>query len=125
MPRRRNIDRRIAMSGVQVLQIMRKLDKIEAKLDRNFLMEIRMATELDDLEAKLAANTNAGDAMMALLDTIKAQLDAAGTDPARLSALSAKLADNSDRWTAATLKDTPAAAQAPVVSPPVGEQPAG
>lgn len=107
------------VTEVQYLRVMRKLDKIERKLERSFTMETMMSKELDDVEAKLAANTNAGDAMMTLLDTIKADLDAAGVDATRLAALSASLDANSARWAAATLKDTPAAAQAPEVSPPV------
>lgn len=64
---------------------------------------------LDDLTANVTANTSAVNSAIALLQNLKAQLDAAGTDPAKLKALSDTLGANDAALAAAVTANTPAA----------------
>ena len=70
---------------------------------------VEMAGELDALEQEVGSISTVSDSVIALLDGIKAQLDAAGTDPARLSALTAALAAKRQALADAVVRDTPAA----------------
>lgn len=67
-----------------------------------------MAGELDTLAVDVAKNTDVEASAAIVLDNIKALLDAAGTDPAKLSALSAQLGTSRDNLAAAIARDTPA-----------------
>jgi len=68
-----------------------------------------MAGELDALTAQVDSNTSVIESAITLIQNIKAQLDAAGTDPAKLAALSATLASEDDKLAAAVAANTPAA----------------
>ncbi len=68
-----------------------------------------MAGELDTLTAQVASNTSVIESAITLIGNIKALLDAAGTDPAKLAALSATLASEDDKLAAAITANTPAA----------------
>lgn len=74
----------------------------------NQRLEAIMAA-IDDLTAQVAANTSVIESAITLLGNIKALLDAAGTDPAKLAALSATLAAEDDKLAAAVVANTPAA----------------
>lgn len=89
--------------------------------------EIRtMSTQLAALQAQVAENTTVIGSALTLIQGLRAQLDAAGTDPAALAALSASLKATDDALAAAvaantTAAPTPAAAPAVAASdvPPV------
>lgn len=68
-----------------------------------------MAGELDTLTAQVGANTSVIESAITLIQNIKALLDAAGTDPAKLAALSATLGSEDDKLAAAVVAGTPAA----------------
>lgn len=70
-----------------------------------------MAT-LDDLVTKVTALTAVDDSVVALLQDLKTRLDAAGTDPAKLQALSDSIATQTQRLADAVTANTPAAASA-------------
>ena len=67
-----------------------------------------MANELDELTTRVTASGDATDSAVLLLNGLKAQLDAAGTDPVALKALSDALGTNTDELAAAILANTPA-----------------
>lgn len=101
MPRRRSFDdRRIAMSGVQVLLLMRKLDKIESKLDRVLIMERQMATKAD-FDAAMAALgdgiTDLGTDVQAVLDKLSAGQQAGGLSQADLDSAVTTLTGVTDK----------------------------
>lgn len=64
---------------------------------------------LDEITANVERIETVGDSMKELLISIKAALDAAGTEPVALAALSASLGAKADEWVAATIANTPAA----------------
>lgn len=64
---------------------------------------------LDTLTAEVARNTTVEQSAITLLQGLKAQLDAAGTDPVALKALSDQLGTNDDALAAAVAANTPAA----------------
>lgn len=71
-------------------------------------LEANMAA-LDDLTTAVSRNTDVVASALVLINGFKAQLDAAGTDPAKLAALSASLATSDDALAAAVAANTPAA----------------
>lgn len=64
---------------------------------------------LDDLTAQVAANRTVIDSALALINGIAARITAAGTDPAKLSALTSDLKSEDDALAAAVTANTPAA----------------
>ncbi len=68
-----------------------------------------MSAQLDDLTAKVAATKTVAQSAIVLLQGLKAQLDAAGTDPVALKALSDSLADTDQKLADAVTANTPAA----------------
>ncbi len=73
--------------------------------------ETTMAT-IDDVKAKVTAQTTVIGGAVTLLKELKAKLDAAGTDPVKLQALSDEIGANTDSLAAAVIANTP------VVPPP-------
>lgn len=69
--------------------------------------EVKMAGELDQLATDVAKNADVEASAAQTLDQIKALLDAAGTDPAKLAALSTQLGTSRDALAAAIARDTP------------------
>lgn len=84
---------------VEVLHLLRSIQ----------IQESKMATDLTALTAAVARVTDVEQSAITLLQGLKAQLDAAGTDPVALKALSDKLGTDSDSLAAAVLANTPAA----------------
>jgi phage shock protein A len=76
-----------------------------------------MASELDDLTAKVTENADVTQSAITLLNGLKEQLDAAGTDPAALAALSQALGSSSSALADAVAANTPAAPNAPEQQP--------
>lgn len=68
---------------------------------------VNMAGELDKLTQDVAEIGTAVDSAIALLQGLKAALDAAGTDPAKLAALSAELDAKTEALAAAIVANTP------------------
>ena len=66
-----------------------------------------MAGEVAKLEQDVADQTTVIQSAITLLQNIKALLDAAGTDPAKLAALSAAIEANSSALAAAVVANTP------------------
>lgn len=67
-----------------------------------------MTNELDLLKERVTASGDATDSAVLLLKGLKEKLDAAGTDPVALKALSDALGANTDELAAAILENTPA-----------------
>lgn len=78
------------------------LQKIQERLNT-------MAQELDDLKVKVAANGTVIGSAITLLQGLKAKLDAAGTDPAALKALSDSLGSQDTALADAITQNTPSA----------------
>lgn len=92
-----------------------------ASLAQFIIKEIQiMSQQLADLQAQVAANNTVVGSALTLIQGLRAQLDAAGTDPAALAALSASLKATDDALAAAVAANTPAtpvAPPAPVATP--------
>lgn len=67
-----------------------------------------MSQELDDLTAEVAAATTINQSALTLIQGLAAQIAAAGTDPAKLAALTASLRSSEDALSAAVTANTPA-----------------
>lgn len=68
---------------------------------------------LDDLTAQVASNRTVIDSALVLINGIADRIAAAGTDPAKLAALTADLKSEDDALSAAVASNTP-----PVPAPP-------
>ena len=97
-------------------KLHKKLDKITDMLDQllsgqtKLTKEIQdMAGELDGLTSQVAANTDAEASAVLLLGQLHDLIVAAGTDPAKLSALTTQLSASKDALAAAIVANTPAA----------------
>ena len=93
-----------------------QLDRIERGVlailhSQNFIihMELKMSKELDDLTAEVAQDTTIEASAVTLIQGLVAQITAAGTDPAKLAALTASLTTSSTALAAAVAANTPAA----------------
>lgn len=83
-------------------EVKRLLNLIINKIDK-------MANELDTLTAEVSETATVIDSAVVLLKGLKAALDAAGTDPAKLAALSASLDSKQTELATAISENTPAA----------------
>lgn len=86
----------------ELVQIKTLLQQIKQEIKN-------MAGELDDLKTKVAKNTEVVDSAITLLQGLKAKLDAAGTDPVALKALSDELGTKDQQLADAVVANTPAA----------------
>ena len=86
--------------GVQELkqQVLAKLEEMKGEI---------MAA-IDDVQAKVEAQTTVIGSAVTLLNQLKALLDAAGTDPIKLAALSSLIGNNTDALSTAVVANTPA-----------------
>ena len=87
----------------------KKLDTILNLLQSVVQKENQMAGELDALTAEVTANTDAEASAVILLGQLHDLLVAAGTDPAKLQALTDQLSTSKDALAAAVVANTPAA----------------
>lgn len=95
-------------------ELMAKLDKIAAFLQTFEGMTMSALTDLQDAVTK---EDTVIDGAVTLLTGLKAKLDAAGTDPAALKALSADIGAKTQALADALVANTPAAAPpAPAVA---------
>lgn len=67
----------------------------------------KMAADLTTLEQEVSENSDAIASAVTLLQGLKAALDAAGTDPVKLKALSDQLSAQTDSLAAAVVANTP------------------
>lgn len=86
-----------------------KLDSIIALLGALVARETIIMQELDDLTQQVQATDDAEQSAIALINGIAARIDAAGTDPKALKALTASLKSKTDELAAAVVANTPAA----------------
>jgi len=91
-----------------------RLDVVLNALFHVLLLEYHIMDMLDDLTAKVENNGSVIDSAIVLLRGLKSKLDACGTDPVKLAALSASLGQK-----------TTALADAVVANTPVGTTPPG
>ena len=85
------------------------MDQLNRILDAINQMGMKMANELADLTTQVQeTNTVIGSAVV-LIQGLKSALDAAGTDPVALKALSDSLAASDSALAAAVVANTPAA----------------
>ena len=86
---------------------------VENQLDRILkaihILEIKLASELDELTLKVAETKTVTESAIVLLQGLKAKLDAAGTNPVALKALSDSLAASGTALADAVVANTPAA----------------
>jgi len=68
-----------------------------------------MGKEYDDLVAQVKASDDVADSALILINGFAARLAAAGTDPAKLTALQTDLKSHADALAAAVVANTPAA----------------
>ncbi len=66
-----------------------------------------MSKELDDLTAEVAAETTIDQSAVALINGLAAQITAAGTDPAKLAALTTQMKTQSGDLAAAITANSP------------------
>lgn len=70
---------------------------------------LTIMTDLTELEAAVAKDTEVDQSAITLLNGLKAALDAAGTDPEKLKALSDKIGSSTKALADAVVANTPAA----------------
>jgi hypothetical protein len=99
----------------------RKLDTILEMLTAQKGKEDIVMADLSQLTAQVEANTTVVESAITLIGGLKSALDAAGTDPVALKALSDSLAAEDTKLAAAIQANTPAAPPAP--APPPAEPP--
>ena len=84
-------------------------DQLNRILDAINQLGIKMATALEDLTAQVTQTNTVIDSAIVLIQGIKAALDAAGSNPVALKALSDSLAASDAALAAAIVANTPAA----------------
>ena len=98
----------------------RKLDRVlalvETLVELHHLERLTIMSALEDLTAQVAATVTIEASAVQVIAGIADQIKAAGTDPAKLAALSSELNASAAKLAAAISANTPAA---PPVAPPV------
>ena len=91
----------------------RRSARVERKVDLILKLLLEgmniMSAELDALSAQVAASATVEASAITLIQGLAAQIAAAGTDPAKLSALTASLNASATALAAAVSANTPAA----------------
>jgi hypothetical protein len=87
----------------------RKLDQILARLGILEQQEHTIMKELDTLTTEVKASTDVEQSALVLINGIAARLEAAGTDPVALQALTDSLKASREALAAAVVANTPAA----------------
>lgn len=90
----RENDRRVLNQILAIVQAMQKGD-------------LKMSAELDALTAQVAQNTTIEESAVTLITGLAAQITAAGTDPAKLAALTTSLNTSAKDLAAAIAANTP------------------
>ncbi len=84
-------------------------EQVLAKLEVLKIQGETIMATIDDVKAKVTAQTTVIGGAVTLLKELKAKLDAAGTDPVKLQALSDEIGANTDALAKAVVDNTPAA----------------
>jgi hypothetical protein len=97
-------------------EVLSRLDAIDRKLDLILKREEYIMSAVDDTATAVAAEDTVIDGAVTLLNSLTAAITAAGTDPAKLAALTSDITAKTAVLAAAVIANTPA----PVLtSPPV------
>lgn len=99
----------VNLSGLDIQAILNKINEIHRDTQQILHKELQLSAQLDALTAQVAANGTVIGSAIVLLQGLKAALDAAGTDPVALQALSDSLASTDTQLAAAVAANTPAA----------------
>lgn len=97
-------------------EVLARLEAIDEKLDLIIDNQEKIMSALDDLTAAVAAEDTVIDGAIVLIQGIPALIAAAGTDPAKLAALSADITAKTQALAAAVATIPPATT--PPVTPP-------
>jgi hypothetical protein len=93
-------------------KVLKRLDAMLARIDSLFALltsfSEKTMKELDDLTVQVKANTDAEASAVTLLGQLSDLIKAAGTDPAKLAALTSSLDSSKQALAAAILANTPA-----------------
>lgn len=92
----------VHIQGTDVNELKALLQSFNVKIDK-------MANELENLTKEVEETNTVVDSAITLLQGLKTALDAAGTDPAKLAALSASLDSKQTELAAAIAANTPEA----------------
>ena len=87
----------------------KKIDKLLELAIVNNQNQRQIMTDLTEITQEVTESTDAQQSAAILLQDLKARLDAAGTDPVALKALSDALSSSTDALAAAIVANTPAA----------------
>ncbi len=87
-------------------EVIRRLSRIERTVRLILYGEFHMSKELDDLTAEVSRVKTVDDSIIALVAGLAAQITAAGTDPAKLQALTDSLTQSDDAIAAAVTANT-------------------
>src|SRR5258706_10600020 len=98
-------------------EVLRRLGRIEDKVDLVLNQQETIMSTLDDLQAAVAAEDTVIDSAITLINGIPALIAAAGVDPAKLAALSADITAKSGALAAAVTANTSASTTPPAVPP--------
>lgn len=85
----------------------KSLARIESKLDIIITNQEKIMADLSQLQSDVAAQNTVVQSVVTLLQGLKAKLDAAGTDPVALKALSDQLEANTKALSDAVTANTP------------------
>lgn len=101
----------ISVTGPVYVQQLSDEDRAFIRASLTTLLEgnVKMSAQLDALTAEVSQTTTVIDSAIALIQGLKAALDAAGTDPAKLQALSDSLDAKQKQLAQAVADNTPAA----------------
>jgi len=100
-------------------EVLRRLGRIEDKVDLILNHQETIMSALDDLQAAVSAEDTVIDSAITLINGIPALIAAAGVDPAKLTALQADITAKSKALADAVTANTSASTTPPPAAPPV------
>jgi hypothetical protein len=112
------MDINLTVNLAQWTEIKALLQGMSDKLDLLLQQEGTLMAAIDDLAAAVAAEDTTIDSAVALINGFAAQLAAAGTDPAKLSALQTDIVNKTAQLAAAVVQNTPAPPPTPTSGTP-------
>lgn len=96
----------VNLNGLDIQHILNQINKIHLDTQSILHKELHLSAQLDALTAQVAANGTVIGSAITLLQGLKAALDAAGTDPVALKALSDSLASTDQQLADAVAANT-------------------
>lgn len=107
-------EHRIVTMLQEALERLERIDRRLQDLETTVAMQgAKIMSALDDLTKQVAANTSVENSAVLLIQGIAAQLAAAGTDPAKLAALTTQLNASAVALAKAVSANTPAPVPGP------------